>query len=127
MSDVSFVQEGLRSVYTVERFGSVKAAQYEAYKMFRRSLSRPIPLRRVRAMFEGTLRVIRGEEKDAVRAARIEEARNEREQLRARLDRLDGLLAVVDAEFFGAPMASSGEFPGSSGRAGSSPSLRDAG
>jgi len=50
-------------------------------------------------MFEGKASIIRGEEKDAVRAAQIEEARHEQRELRARLARLDTALAVVDEEF----------------------------
>jgi predicted nuclease with TOPRIM domain len=99
MSDTAFVQNTLKEVYTVERFGSVKAAQIEAYKFLRERVSGQITLRRVRSFFEGKARIVRGEEKDAVRAAQIEEARNERAKLRARLDRLDALIAEVDQEF----------------------------
>jgi hypothetical protein len=102
MRDQAFVQGTLRDVYTIERFGSIKNAQYEAWKFLReRVTGRELTLRRVRPFFEGTARVVRGEEKDAVRAAQIEEARNERIALRARLERLDDLLTRMDEEFHG--------------------------
>ena len=102
MSDTAFVQNTLRGVYTVERFGSVKAAQYEAFTVLRKRVTgQKLTLRRVRAFFEGKARIVRGEEKDAVRAAQIEEALRERTALRARLDNLDALLAKVGEEFRG--------------------------
>lgn len=108
MSDTVFVQRTLREIYTAERFGSVKAAQFEAYNFLRRQVSGQITLRRVRAMFEGKANIIRGEEKDAVRTARLEEAQNERLALRARLERLDDLLAAMDQEFHGPALAPDG-------------------
>ena len=98
MSDTAFVQETLRGVYTVERFGSVKAAQGAALDFMRKRV-RNMTARRIRSFFEGTARIIRGEEKDAVRAAEIEEGRREQAELRARLARLDAALAVADQEF----------------------------
>jgi len=105
MSDSVFVQDTLRSVYTVERFGSVKAAQIEAYEFIRIRVRKNLTLRRVRHFFEGTARRVDGEEKDAVRMAQIEEARNEQRELRARLARLDAALARVDEDFHGPQMA----------------------
>lgn len=81
MSDTAFVQETLRGVYTVERFGSVKAAQGAALDFMRKRV-RNMTARRIRSFFEGTARIIRGEEKDAVRAAEIEEGRREQAELR---------------------------------------------
>lgn len=110
ISDTDFVQNTLRDVYTVERFGSVKAAQIAAYDFLRKRVrGRTLTLRRVRTFFEGKAKAVRGEEKDAVRAAQIEEARNERNALRARLDRLDGLLAEMDAELFSPALAAVSE------------------
>lgn len=106
MSDTAFVQDALKDVYTVERFGSVKAAQTEAYDFLRRHVrQKPLTFRRVRSFFEGKAKIIRGEEKDAVRIAQIEEARNEQRQLRERLARLDRVLSVVDEEFHSETLA----------------------
>lgn len=97
--DTVFVQSTLRQIYTTERFGSVKAAQVAAYDYLRaRVTGHRLTLRRVRAMFEGKANIIRGEEKDAVRAAHIEEAGNERRILLERLQRLDQLLAAVGTD-----------------------------
>jgi hypothetical protein len=100
MSDTAFVQETLTGIYTVKRFGSVKAAQFEAWDFLRKRVrEKPLKMRRVRTFFEGTAKVVRGEEKDAVRAAEIEEARREQSELRARLARLDAALALADEAF----------------------------
>lgn len=101
VSDPEFMQSTLKEVYSIKRFGSVKAAQYEAWTFLRERVRKELKLRRVRHFFEGTAKRIDGEEKDAVRMAQIEEARNERTLLRSRLDSLDALLASVDEEFHG--------------------------
>lgn len=114
--DTAFVQRTLRETYTVERFGSVKAAQYAAFDYLRSQVTgHQLTMRRVRAFFEGKAKIVRGEEKDAVRAARIEEAQHERRALRARLERLDALIAAVDAEMHSQKLA---PLIGSIGRAG---------
>ncbi len=51
-------------------------------------------MRRVRSIWEGTARRIDGEEKDALRRAKLEEARREQQLLRARLAELDAALAA---------------------------------
>lgn len=104
MSDTVFVQDTLRAVYTVERFGSVKAAQTEAYDFIRMRVRKTLTMRRVRAFFEGKAKVIHGEEKDAVRAAQIEEARREYNTLRSRLASLEAALARTDSDFHGPSM-----------------------
>lgn len=118
VSDPVFVQNTLRSVYTIKRFGSVKAAQYEAWTFLRERVRKELKLRRVRHFFEGTAKRIDGEEKDAVRMAQIEEARNERTSLRARLDSLDALLAAVDEEFHGPTLAALRDQSRAAGRGG---------
>lgn len=105
MSDTVFVRDTLREVYSIERFGSIKAAQTEAFDFLRKKIrEKPLKMRRVRAFFEGQAKVIRGEEKDAVRAAQIEEARREYQSIKAKLARMEAALAVADAEFFGPQM-----------------------
>ena len=61
-------------------------------------------VRRIRSIWEGTARRIDGEEKDALRLAQIEEARNEYQALRSRLASLEATLAVADEAFFGPQM-----------------------
>lgn len=105
ISDTAFVQDTLRSVYTVERFGSVKAAQTEAYNFLRKRVTgRQLTLRRVRTFFEGKAKAVRGEEKDAVRAAQIEEAKREYQELKTKLARMEAALAVADQAFLGPQM-----------------------
>lgn len=104
MSDTVFVRETLREVYSIRRFGSWKAAQVEAHDFINQRITKKVTMRRVRSFFEGQAKVIRGEEKDAVRAAQIEEARNEYQSLRGRLASLEAMLAQTDAEFHGPQM-----------------------
>jgi hypothetical protein len=100
MNDTAFVYEKLNGIYTVERFGSKKAAQNAAYDFLRKLIrERPLKMRRVRAFFEGRARLIRGEEKDAVRAAEIEESKREHRELCRRLSALDAKLAELGASF----------------------------
>lgn len=101
MSDTAFMQDTLKAIYTVQRFGSVKAAQTEAFNFIGARVKKKMTMRRVRAFFEGKAKIVHGEEKDAARAAQIEEAKRERTLLRSRLDSLDALLASVDEEFHG--------------------------
>ena len=116
ISDTVFVHETLREIYTVERFGSVKAAQNEFYAFIRKRVTKTVTMRRVRSLFEGTARRIDGEEKDAIRMAQIEEAKNEQRELRARLARLDAALARVDEDFHGPQMAAHREAAAGLGR-----------
>lgn len=101
MSDTAFMKENLPDVYDPKRYGSVKAAQIAAYDFMKRRVSKELKLRRIRQLWEGKAARVDGEEKDALREAQIEEARRERNELRARLDRLDAALAMVDEEFHG--------------------------
>lgn len=105
MSDTVFVHETLTGIYTAKRFGSVKAAQYAAWDFLRRRVQKELTPRRVRSFFEGRAARIDGEEKDAVRAAQIEEARNEQRELLSRLAALDAALARIDPDFHGPQMA----------------------
>src|SRR5690606_34175663 len=94
----------IREVYDPARFGSVKAAQIAAWHFLRKRVQKDLTLRRIRSLWEGTARRVDGEEKDALRAAQIEEARNEYQALRGRLASLEANLAVVDPAFFGPEM-----------------------
>ena len=105
ISDTAFVHDTLREIYSIERFGSVKAAQNEAYAFLRKRVTKHFTMRRVRSLFEGTARRIDGEEKDAIRMAQIEEAKREQHELRGRLAKLDAALAGLNADFPGPQMA----------------------
>lgn len=104
MSDTAFMQNNLPEVFDPRRYGSVKAAQYAAYDFMKGRVKKPLKLRRIRQLWEGQAARVDGEEKDALREARIEEARNEYQALRRRLETLEATLAVVDQEFFGPQM-----------------------
>lgn len=97
MSDITFAQQTIREAFPRERHGSVFAAQLEAYNFLKRHVAKPITLRRVRSLWEGAAKRLDGEEKDALRRAKIEEARREQERLRQRLSELDETLALLDA------------------------------
>lgn len=104
MSDTVFAQHVVKEAFPRERYGSVKAAQLAAYDYLRRRLSGNVTLRRVRSIWEGKAKRIDGQEKDALRRAQIEEARNEYQALRGRLASLEAALAVADPAFFGPEM-----------------------
>lgn len=87
----------IREAFPEARYGSVKSAQYEAFRFLCRRVSKEMTMRRVRSIWEGAARRIDGEEKDALREAKIEEARREQRDIRQRLTKIDAFLASVDA------------------------------
>jgi hypothetical protein len=96
-NDKTFARKALHEAFPKERHGSVFAAQCEAYSfLLRQRLEKKITMRRVRALWEGKAQRIDGEEKDALRRAKIEEAKRERNALRQRLSDLDQELAFLD-------------------------------
>lgn len=96
--DTVFARNAIREAFPKERFGSVISAQCEAYSfLIKQKLEKKMTMRRVRALWEGKALRIDGEEKDALRRAKIEEAKRERTELRQRLFDLDQELAVLDA------------------------------
>ena len=96
MSDTTFMRETLPQVFDPRRYGSVKAAQIAAYDFMKGRVSKELKLRRIRQLWEGQATRVDGEEKDALRAARIAEARKEYAALRRRLERLETILAATD-------------------------------
>ena len=118
VSDTVYVHETVTQIYTVKRFGSKKNAQYAAWDFLRQRVQKELKQRRVRAFFEGKAARIDGEEKDAVRAAQIEETRNEQRELLARLAALDAALAAIDPDFHGPQMAAHRHASGALGRMG---------
>ncbi len=104
MSDTVFMQNNLPEVFDPRRYGSVKAAQIAAYDFMKGRVKKQLKLRRIRQLWEGQAARVDGEEKDALREAQIEEARNEYQALRCRLASLEAALGVADPEFFGPQM-----------------------
>ena len=104
MSDTVFMQDNLPEVFDPRRYGSVKAAQIAAYDFMKGRVQKNLKLRRIRQLWEGRASRVDGEEKDALRQAKIEEARNEYQALRSRLASLEAALAAVDQDFHGPQM-----------------------
>lgn len=96
MSDVSFCKDLMQEAFPKRRYGSVFSAQVEAFNFLRRHVDKNMTLRRVRSIWEGTAKRIDGEEKDALRRAKLEEAKREQRELRQRLSDLDAALASLD-------------------------------
>ncbi|WP_292210584.1 hypothetical protein [Mesorhizobium sp.] len=104
MSDTVFMQNNLPEVFDPRRYGSVKAAQIAAYDFMKGRVQKKLKLRRIRQLWEGRASRVDGEEKDALRQAKIEEARNEYKALRSRLASLEAALAAADEDFPGTQM-----------------------
>lgn len=116
MSDTTFAQYAIKEAFPPVRHGSVKAAQSAAYSFLRKRVMKELTIRRIRSIWEGKARRIDGEEKDALRLAQIEEARNEYVALRSRLASLTSALAVADPAFFGPEVDAYRELAGGLGR-----------
>ena len=95
-NDKDFARRVIREAFPTKRYGSVLAAQCEAFTFLaRQGLEKTVTMRRVRAIWEGQALRIDGEEKDALRRAAIEERKRERTDLRNRLSELDEELALL--------------------------------
>lgn len=105
MSDVVFAQGMIREAFPKELYGGYKAAVYAAYRFISPRVGKRFTERRARAIWDGEARRIDMEEADALRAALIEEARNETHRLRARLASLDEKIASFSAGSAGAAVA----------------------
>jgi hypothetical protein len=101
MSDTLYYRDLVRETWPVARFGSVKAALNAMHRFVSPKVRKEFTHRRARSIWEGTARRIDAEEATVFQKAQIDEARREREELRARLSRLDAALAEVDEEFHG--------------------------
>ena len=97
MSDAVLAQGLIREAFPKELYGGYKAAVYAAYRYISPRVSKRFTERRARAIWDGEARRIDMEEADALRAALIEEARNETVRLRARLASLDEKIAAAEA------------------------------
>lgn len=97
MNDAVLAQGFIREAFPKEIYGGYKAAVYAAYRYISPRVSKRFTERRARAIWDGEARRIDMEEADALRAALIEEAKNETHRLRARLATLDQKIAAFDA------------------------------
>lgn len=109
MSDVFYAQNLFKEAFPSSRYGSVKAALYEARRVISRRVHKEFTDRRARSIWEGTARRIDAEEMKAIEAALIEENAREAKELRARLAALDETLALREANFHRSQVAGSGE------------------
>ena len=99
LCDTAEAQSDMHEAFGVRRYGSVKAAHnaaYEFMKPYSEGQRRELKFRRIRQLWEGKAAVVAGWEKDALRRAKIEEAKREQQELRERLSELDQALAILD-------------------------------
>lgn len=96
MSDTAFAREAIREAFSPIKYGSVKAAQGAAYDFMRPLVVKNFRPRRVRQLWEGKATRVDGEEKDALRRAKIEETKREYRELKHRLAVLESTLARID-------------------------------
>ena len=108
MSDVAFAQSLFRDAFPKARYGKVDALVYAAYRYLKPRveprLDRPFTLRRCETLFRGKVRRVDGAEQDALKQAKLEEARREYRELKDRLASMEAALAVADEEFHGPQM-----------------------
>jgi predicted ribosome quality control (RQC) complex YloA/Tae2 family protein len=97
MSDVFYAQNLFREAFPERRYGSVKAALYEAHRFLSRKVTKEFTYRRARSIHEGKARRIDAEEMEALKLALIEESKREQQNLRARLATLDEKIAAFEA------------------------------
>lgn len=108
MSDVFYAQNLFREAFPERRYGSVKAALYEAHRFLSRKVTKEFTYRRARSIHEGTARRIDAEEMEALKLALIEESKREQQHLRARLASLDEKIAAFEAVTHRQAMESAG-------------------
>jgi len=97
MNDVVLAQGMIREAFPKDLYGGYKSAVYAAYRFISPRVGKRFTERRARAIWDGEARRIDMEEADALRAAMIEEAKNEAFRLRARLASLDEKIAAAEA------------------------------
>lgn len=109
MTDAFYAQNLLREAFPESRYGSVKGAIFAAYRFVRPKVSKELTPRRIRSIREGTARRIDAEEMEALKAAIIEEAHREQQELRARLAALDKKVAAFGESVARRTVAGAGE------------------
>ena len=109
MSDAFYAQNLLKEAFPESRYGSVKGAIFAAYRFVSPKVTKEVTPRRIRSIRDGTARRIDAEEMEALKAAIIEEAHREQQELRARLAALDKKVAAFDARVAREAVARAGE------------------
>ncbi|QIG67312.1 hypothetical protein EVB37_076 [Rhizobium phage RHph_TM3_3_3] len=109
MSPTAKAQVLMQDAWPIRRFGKLDNVFYHAVRFISPRVNKVFTPRRARSIWEGTARRIDSEEMDALRAAIIEEAHRERQELRARLADLDKKVAAFDARLAREAVARKGE------------------
>lgn len=89
MSPTAEAKVLMQGAWPIRRFGKLDNIFYHAVRFISPRVTKQFTPRRARSIWEGTARRIDSEEMDALRAAIIEEAHREQQELRARLADLD--------------------------------------
>ncbi|MEZ2220740.1 hypothetical protein [Rhizobium sp. RCC_161_2] len=109
MSSIVEARVLMQDAWPTHRFGKLDNIFYHAVRFISPRVEKEFTPRRARSIWEGTARRIDSDEMDALRAAIIEEAHREQQELRARLAALDKKVAAFAARSAGRPVAGSGE------------------
>lgn len=112
MSAVVEAQGLFREAFPPRRLGKLDNVFYQASRFISPRVTKQFTIRRARSIYEGTARRIDSEEMDALREALVEEARREKQELRARLVALDEKIAAFDAVTSGKALAADRQHPG---------------
>lgn len=109
MSPIAEAQVLMQDAWPIRRFGKLDNVFYHAVRFISPRVEKQFTERRARSIWEGTARRIDSQEMDALRAAIIEEAHREQQELRARLAALDKKVAAFDARVAREAVARKGE------------------
>ena len=116
MRDAVYAKNLFEEAFPLWRYGSVKAMTRAAHTFVSKRVTKEFTFRRARSIWEGTARRIDGEEIDALREALYEETVREQREIRARLAKLDEVLAGMDTPSTGKTMAEARSLSRRSGR-----------
>lgn len=109
MSPTLAARELMRDAWPIQRYGKLDNVFYNAVRFISPRVNKDFTPRRARSIWEGSARRIDSEEMDALRAALIEEAHREQQELRARLAALDKKVAAFNESVAGRSVAQAGE------------------
>ncbi|MBX5190153.1 hypothetical protein HJB86_14680 [Rhizobium sp. NZLR3b] len=99
----------MQDAWPIRRFGKLENIFFHAVRFISPRVTKQFTPRRARSIWEGTARRIDSDEMDALRAAIIEEAHREQQELRARLAALDKKVAAFSESVAGRSVAGAGE------------------
>jgi hypothetical protein len=109
MSPTVAARELMRDAWPIQRYGKLDNVFYQAVRFISPRVAKQFTPRRARSIWEGSARRIDSDEMDALRAAIIEEAHREQQELRARLAALDKKVAAFGARVAGRSVAGESE------------------